>query len=219
MEPVPSKVTRTYPQRGPLQQFRFAESTAFRCFRCGTTKKSKLITIYQGSWSRRLCNGCYGRLLSIYNVKAGDGPENERCEALAVALIGFVATEDRREAERAYRTSDARVAHLAPEAVRFIATAEHVASGLQTVIHSRRRRETSAIVQLFLRIARDWSGSDWILDPTGFHQLLTMLTRKYRNRAAHLDELGERDYSRCRELVMGPQGIVWKLVDATRCHR
>ena len=132
MEPVPSKVTKTYPQRGPLQQFRFSESTAFRCFRCGATKKSKLITIYQGSWSRRLCNGCYGALLSVYQIKAGDGTDHERCEALASTLIGSVAKEDQREAERLYRTNEARAVHLAPEAVRFIATAEHVAAGLQS---------------------------------------------------------------------------------------
>ena len=292
MEPVPSRIAKSYPQRGPLQQFRFSESTAFRCFRCGATKKSKLITIYQGSWARRLCNGCYGRLLSIYQVKAGDGTESERCEALASALIGFVAKEDRREAERIYRTSDARAVHLAPEAVRFIATAEHVASGLQsepelewspaviglckaveletvgrilvpladlaknvnlnedrhdkdlkrivnfctrqtgpapelgtfshflqTVIHSRRRRETSTIIQVFFRLARDWTGSNWILDPASFHQSLTTLAGKFRNRAAHLDELGERDYSGCRELVLGAQGIIWKLVESTRGHR
>ena len=31
------------PAAGPLQQFCFAESTVFRCFRCGDTMKSKLI--------------------------------------------------------------------------------------------------------------------------------------------------------------------------------
>ena len=37
MKTVPSNVTKTYPQRGPLSQFRFADSTAFWCFRCGAT--------------------------------------------------------------------------------------------------------------------------------------------------------------------------------------
>ena len=59
MEPVPSTVTKTYPKRGPLQQFRFIEATAFRCFRCSSAKKSKLITVYSGDWSRKLCNGCF----------------------------------------------------------------------------------------------------------------------------------------------------------------
>ena len=75
MQPVPSTLTKTYPKRGPLQQFRFAEGTAFKCFRCGDTKKSKLITVYSGDWSRKLCNGCYGRLLSLYEIKAGTGTD------------------------------------------------------------------------------------------------------------------------------------------------
>ena len=292
MEPVPSNVIKTYPQRGPLQQFRFAESTAFRCFRCGAGKKSRLITIYKGGWSRRLCNGCYGRLLSVYKIKAGAKRDDERSEALASALIAAVAREDRREAERLYRTNEKRAAHLTPEAVRFIATAEHVAAKLQsepqlewspaviglckavefelvnriliplakssigadlsvdrddkdlgrvvnfcmnqsrptpelgtfahflqTVIHSRRRRESSTIIRKFLQLAGNWTDSNWILDPASFYQSLTTLTTNFRNRAAHIDELGEHNYLGCRDLVIGAQGVIWKLVDATRRHR
>ena len=54
MEPVPSTVTKTYPKRGPLQQFRFIEATAFRCFRCSSAKKSKLITVNRYRDLRRL---------------------------------------------------------------------------------------------------------------------------------------------------------------------
>ena len=292
MEPVPANVIKSYPQRGPLQQFRFAKSTAFRCLRCGASKKSKLVTIYTGSWSKRLCNGCYGRLLSVYKIKAGAKGDDERSEALASALIATVAREDRREAERLYRTNERRAAHLAPKAVLFIATAEHVAAKLQsepqlewspaviglckavefevvsriliplaessmdadlsvdrndkdlkrvvnfcmdqsrptpelgafahflqTVIHSRRRRETSTIIRRFLQLAGDWTGSNWILDPASFHQSLNTLTRNFRNRAAHIDELGEHNYLRCRELVIGAQGVIWKLVESTRRHR
>src|SRR3954454_24092716 len=75
LQPAPSTIVKTYPPRGPMQQFRFAESTAFDCFRCGQAKKSKLITVYRQDWSRRLCNGCYGRLLSIYEIKAGTAPD------------------------------------------------------------------------------------------------------------------------------------------------
>ena len=80
MEPVPSTTIKTYPRRGPLQQFRFADRTAFRCFRCGVTKKSKLITVYAGDWSKRLCNGCYGRLLSLHEIKAGTSSDDQRAE-------------------------------------------------------------------------------------------------------------------------------------------
>ena len=86
MEPVPSTVTRTYPPRGPLQQYRFAEGTAFRCFRCGGTKQSKLITVYAGDWSRKLYNGCYGRLLSLYEIKAGTAAEDQRADQVAQLL-------------------------------------------------------------------------------------------------------------------------------------
>jgi hypothetical protein len=292
MEPVPSTVTNTYPQRGPLQQFRFAESTAFRCFRCGDTKRSKLITVYGGDWSKRLCNGCYGRLLSLYEIKAEARPENDRAEELAATLLSAVAVDDQRQAERVYRTSERRTEYLSPESVRFIATAEHVAGQLQampqlewspaviglckaveaevisrilvpladkaggadlsadksdkdigrvaafcadptrkppelgafahflqTVIHSQQRRATGTLIRAFLRLAGDWTGSNWLLDPTAFHHSLALLTTNFRNRAAHVDELGREDYLGCRELVIGNHGIVWMLLAATERHR
>lgn len=100
MEPVPSSVTKRYPTRGPLQQWRFAEATAFACFRCGRTKRSKLISVYMDDWSRRLCNGCYGRLLSLFNIKSGTRPEDERARELADALLSTVSLDDQRQAER-----------------------------------------------------------------------------------------------------------------------
>ena len=132
MEPVPSKATKRYPRRGPLQQIRFVEATAFRCFRCGSTKKSKLISVYMGDWSRRLCNGCYGRLLSFYEIKAGAKADDERAKELADALLLAVSLEDRRQAERVYRIAEKRAERLSPEAVTFIATAEHVARHLKS---------------------------------------------------------------------------------------
>jgi len=131
MEPVPSTVIKRYPQRGPLQQLRFADSTAFTCFRCGNTKKSKLITLYGGDWSRRLCNGCYGRLLSLYEIKAGTGAHDQRAEELASALLSAVAVDDQRQAEHLFRTSEKRAECLSAGALRFVATAEHVAGQLE----------------------------------------------------------------------------------------
>ena len=292
MEPVPSTVTKTYPARGPLQQFRFAEGTAYRCFRCGETKKSKLITVYGGDWSRRLCNGCYGRLLSLFEIKAGLQPEDQRVEALAEALLGTVTLDDQRNAERLLRASDRRAERLTPEAVRFVATAEHVAgtlqsdarlewsppviglckaveaevvsrvlrplamrsSGeelatdmadkdigrvasfcadqsrkppelgvfahfLQTTIHSQHRRESSALLRCFLALLKEWTGSQWLLDPNGLHRALVSLTIEFRNRAAHIDELSKGDYASCRDLVIGADGILWRLLVATEGHK
>jgi len=292
MEPVPSTITKTYPQRGPLQQFRFAASSAFRCFRCGNTKKSKLITVYTGDWSKRLCNGCYGCLLLLYEIKAGTAADEERAENLAAALLSAVALDDQRQAERLFRASNKRAESLCAEAVRFIATAEYVAGQLQagpqlewspaviglckaveaevvsrilrplaaqtatedlsvdrndkdvgrvaafcadpsrkppelgafahflqTVIHSRQRRGTSILLGSFLRLATQWTGSNWLLESKGFHSALTTLTTDFRNRAAHIDELGKEDYLGCRELVIGSQGALWRLVLATECHK
>jgi hypothetical protein len=75
-------------------------SAAFSWFRCGDAKKSKLITVYNGDWSKRLCNGCYGRLLSIYEIKAGTGADDQRAEELAVGLLSAVALDEQRQAER-----------------------------------------------------------------------------------------------------------------------
>ena len=119
MEPVPSTVIKTHSQRGPLQQFRFAEATSFTCFRCGEIKKSKLITVYGGDWSKRLCNGCYGRLLSLYEIKAGTGADDDRAELLATALLSAVALDEQGQAERQFRTSEKRANFLGGESVRF----------------------------------------------------------------------------------------------------
>ena len=275
-----------------MQQFRFAESSSFRCFRCGDTKRSKLITTYNSDWSRLLCNGCYGRLISLFDIKAGTKPHEQRCGALADALLSAVDLETQRQAERLYRAADERAARLTPQALRFIATAEHVgaelesepqlewspaviglckavelqvvsriliplalrsagadlhadtrdndlgrvarfcedqtrsppelgafAHFLETVIHSKQRRDTSVIIQAFFQLARDWVGSSWILDPKSFLRSLRTLTREFRNRAAHIDELGKVDYLECRDLTIGRAGIMWELIESTEPHR
>jgi hypothetical protein len=292
MESVPSRVTKQYPPRGPLQLFKFADSTAFNCFRCGKSKKSKSMGVYNGDWSKRLCNGCYGYLLSLYEIKAGTAPDDERSERLADALLSMVSLEDERQAERLFRAAEQKAERLSAEAVRFIATAEHVAGQLQadpqlewspaviglckafevevvsrilrplavqvshedlssdkndkdigrvatfcadptrkpppelgalshflqTVIHSTHRRDTSVLLRSFLKLAADWTDSHWLLEPDGLHAALADLTSKFRNRAAHIDELGRQDYLGCRELVIGRRGALWKLALATERH-
>lgn len=292
MEPVPSTVVKRYPARGPLQQIRFVEATAFRCFRCGATKKSKLIVIYSGDWSRKLCNGCYRRLHSLFKIKAWLYPEDQRAEALAEALIGTVVINDILNAERLLRLSEKRADFLTPESVRFVATAEHVAgmlqseahlewsppiiglckaveaeivfrilrplsirsSGekltidisdkdigrvasfcanntrkppeigafahfLQTTIHSQLRRKSSPLIRCFLTLLKEWTGSQWLLDPNGLHRALVSLTTEFRNRAAHIDELSKRDYDSCRNHVIGADGMLWRLLTATEIHK
>jgi hypothetical protein len=71
---------------------------------------------------------------------------------------------------------------------------------LQAAIHSQERRERCALLGCFLKLASNWTGSHWILEPKGLHDTLALLTRKFRNRAAHIDELDQQEYIDCRKL-------------------
>jgi len=135
MDSVPSILTKRYFPRGPLQQFRFVDSTSFRCFRCSETKKSKLIAVYSGDWSKRICTGCHERLLSLYEIKAGTAAEDQKAEDLVAALVSAVAEDDQCQAEMRLKPSEKRAEQLSAESVRFIATAEHVAGQLQEDPH------------------------------------------------------------------------------------
>ena len=99
-EPVPCPLTKVYPSRGPIQQFRFADASSFVCFRCEQAKKSKLIAVYSQDWSKCLCNGCYRHLLSIYKVKAGTQTDDARAESLGITLLAAVSADTKREAQR-----------------------------------------------------------------------------------------------------------------------
>ena len=239
-----------------------------------------------------MCNGCYGCLLSIYTVKAGTGEEEERAQVLADALLSLLSKDDRRRAELLFQTAERRAERLSPEGLRFIASAEHIASQLQadpqlewsgaiiglckavevevahrifrplatrlsqsdlsrdlddkdlariaafcadprrkppelgtfahflqTAIHSQKRRQTSVLLGIFLRLLADYVGSDWLLNPNGFYKALVTLLSEFRNRAAHIDELGKEEYAACRELVIGREGALWQLTLATQPHK
>lgn len=130
MQPSPSDIIKAYPQRGPMQQFRLAEARAFDCFRCGVAKKSKLFTIYGSNYSKRLCNGCYGKLLSLYDIKAGTSADDVRAESLALVLLEMAAADDVNQSAKLFRTFEQRADRLSGEAMRFIATSEFVAGQL-----------------------------------------------------------------------------------------
>lgn len=286
--PVPSEIKKTYPARGPLQQYRFATATAFECMRCQTAKKSKLITIYNSDWNSRLCNGCYGRLLSIFEIKAGSRPDDEKAEELANILLSTLSDQQTQQAIALLKIREQRVSWLTVGAERFLATSEFVAKSLrhsknldwspaiiglckavetelvdrlvtpllelrenplidndlrdkdfgrfakyvrdgtgkppelgtfahflQTIANSKRRRANSMFIQAFLKSLVDMPGSSWILDINGLHKNLDSLTKEFRNRSAHLDDLGAEEYEECRELVIGEDGLIWNLVYST----
>lgn len=51
---------------------------------------------------------------------------------------------------------------------------------LQTIIHSSHRRATSALTAGFLRLAANWTGSNWLLDVNGLHAALVALTINFQ---------------------------------------
>lgn len=290
-QPLSSEIVKTYPQRGPMQQFRLSQLTALHCFRCGRSKKSKLVVTYDRDWDRLLCNGCYGRLLSIYEIKGGTKSVDDKATELAGLLLSYYKNDQVRDAERRYQLSEKRASQLSPNALRFIATSEHLsktlelvddldwspvtiglckaietevleriifplseqlgstnldadvkdkdigrvarffanpdvkppelgtfAHFLQTSLNSEARRTTSPAVGALYKMFSSWPNSSWLSNTTGFYDSLVRLTRDFRNRAAHIDTLTRQDYKECRLLVLGTDGMLWRLVAATQPH-
>jgi len=126
-----ANVIKTYPRRGSMQQFRLDALTAFDCFRCHRTKKSKLVVVYDDDWNRFLCNGCYGFLLSVYKIKAGTGPENEKAARLGDLLLNLATKEQAYRAAELSEYAQRGEEQLSDTALRFIGTSEYVASAMQ----------------------------------------------------------------------------------------
>ncbi len=113
-----------------MQQFRLDSLVSFNCVRCGQPKKSKLVTVYSGDWSRLLCNGCYGRLLSIYDIKAGTEPTDAKADELAQVLLSFVTLDQVRLSEKKVILAERRAAYLSSRSLQFLATSDYVAQSL-----------------------------------------------------------------------------------------
>lgn len=130
MPPSPD-VVKTMPAHGPLQQYRLAAPVTFTCSRCGADKTSRLVTVVDGHDDRLLCNGCYGRLLSLWEVKAGDLPDEDRDDAILELLDREVTPEQVARAQ-ARLAADAEHRQLSPAAQKMLATAEAVTTALRT---------------------------------------------------------------------------------------
>jgi hypothetical protein len=271
-----------------MQQFRLDSASAFHCFRCGEDKKAKLVTVHKGDWNKLLCNGCYGRLLSIHEIKAGTAPDDGRAEALANVLLSLVSKDTQDAGMTHLRVSERRADHLSERALRFLATSEAVSKSLtaepgldwspaviglckavecevqarllvplksllggkalDTELKNKYLRrvaifcsEPSAhppelgpvryflrevagqdasaaggLVTAFRRLILDWPGSDWLFAADGLPASLETLSGRFRNPAAHADELGPDAYAECRSLIIGDKGILWRLVISTK---
>jgi hypothetical protein len=126
------EVVKTYPQRGPLQQYRLAVSTSFLCSRCGVSKTSKLISTVDADWDRLLCNGCYGRLLSIWDIKAGSLEDEPRDTALLQMLASAAPAAEVMRVQSRLIASEPNYAQLSDAAQRMLATAHAVTPTLRS---------------------------------------------------------------------------------------
>lgn len=123
--------TKIYPPRGPLEQYRFASLTEFTCYRCGAAKKSKLLVTVDGDWDQLLCNGCYGRLVSIWLIKAGDLPDDQRDTAILELLRSGLAPESVDASRESCARRSSGFVRLSPEAQQMLATAHAVTEVLR----------------------------------------------------------------------------------------
>ena len=124
------QITKEYTPRGPLKQYRFKKSISFGCFRCRQQKTSKLITIYNNDWNKRLCNGCYGWLLSIYDIKKGQQGVNEKVEQLSNLLLKLVDENKIKEHTNRIFLKQNQAKYLSPVSLKFFATSDCVADSL-----------------------------------------------------------------------------------------
>lgn len=256
-------------------------------FRCGQSKTSKLVTIYNDDWAKRLCNGCYGELLSIYDIKKGQQDVNEKVEHLSKILLELVDENKTIEQTKRIVIRQNQARYLSKVSLKFFATSECVANTLMnepsldwspaiigickafeveiierlvnplkqlcigieipatdlkdedfgriarfcagkddklpelgaikhfmsTVANSKVRIETSEFLKNGLKrfmLRRPKSG--WLFDKKGMIASLSIITKDFRNKAAHTDELAKKDYEMCRELIFGDKGIMWELI-------
>lgn len=87
---------------------------------------------------------------------------------------------------------------------------------LNTAIHSKRRRASSILLQSFYELVSGWPRSQWLVDKLGLAAALKKLTKEFRNPAAHIEKLEERDFDNCRNFVReAPEVVMLKLFIAT----
>jgi hypothetical protein len=87
---------------------------------------------------------------------------------------------------------------------------------LTTAIHSMKRRNSSALLRAFYELVSQWPQSGWIVDPHGLAAAIERLTREFRNRAAHIEQLVQLDFIKCRSYVReNPDKVIVRLIVST----
>jgi hypothetical protein len=128
--PFRFEIVKTYPRRGPLQQFRAGATTSFVCSRCTQAKSAKLIATIGGGRTDLICNACYGYLLSVWDICVGAQEDHDRDEALLRVLSSAVTAAGIERGRVLLLTRETRATTLSPEAQTALSTAEAVGAGL-----------------------------------------------------------------------------------------
>lgn len=186
-DPVGTAV-RTYDPRGPLQQYRLPALHTFTCWRCGTTKTSKLVTVVDTDPQRLLCNGCYGRLLSLWEIKAGDLPDDDRDRAVLELLAKSVPAHQVAAARRRLQDQAAVYSSVSDQAQLMLATADAVSAAL---------RHTSGL---------DWSAAVICLCKAVELEVVRCVAEPWRAATAGLDlsvDLNDKDLARVARYCAG----------------
>jgi hypothetical protein len=89
------------------------------------------VTAVQDDWDRLLCNGCYGFLLSIWEIKAGSLEDESRDAALIEMLVSAAPADEVARAQSRLIASAAHHIKLTEDAQRMLATAHAVTTALR----------------------------------------------------------------------------------------
>ncbi len=98
--------------------------------RCEQAKTAKLVATSGDDHRGLLCNGCYGYLLSVWELRAGVQPDAERDNDLLHLLESAVTAAQVEEGRAVLLAREARAASLSAEAQTLLSTAEAVHAGL-----------------------------------------------------------------------------------------
>ncbi len=122
-----NKVVKLYPARSNLQLYRYDSNAPFECWRCRKTKVSKLQAVVSLEKPRVICNACYGRLLSLAEIKAQDVEPWLKAEQIHDLTLKEISAKEAAEAiEREERRRKQYWKFLSEDARRFIGTAEYL---------------------------------------------------------------------------------------------
>jgi len=113
---------KKYTPRHALQLFRLTNPAMFQCARCTRAKKSRRYALSDKHPGYKLCNRCYGRLVSMLDVENIALPNAKKTDLLADLLLSSFSNAQKQEAERLYRLSEKRTKYLDQKSVTFIAT-------------------------------------------------------------------------------------------------